>query len=75
MSMAKKKDCGTLSWECHIVRLRTSCLFVASLSMRQDSENAKEEQLLILKEDYFANTNPKRTQSQEETLAKCGKNV
>ena len=50
--------------------------FVASLSMRQDSENAKEEQLLILKEDYFANTNPKRTQSQEETLALLGgKNV
>ena len=50
--------------------------FVASLSMRQDSENAKEEQLMILKEDYFAKTNPKRTQSQEESLALLGgKNV
>jgi len=52
---------------------------MASLSMRQDAENAKEdaEQKLILKEDYFANVNAgKNVPSQEESLALLGgKNV
>ena len=49
--------------------------FVASLTMRQDAKNAKEdaEQLLILKEDYFAHMN---TPSREESMALLGgKNV
>ena len=49
--------------------------FVASLTMRQDAKNAKEdaEQLLILKEDYFAHVN---TPSREESMALLGgKNV
>ena len=53
--------------------------FMASLSMRQDAENAKEdaEQTLILKEDYFTNVSAgKNAPSQEESLALLGgKNV
>ena len=54
--------------------------FVASLTMRQDAKNAKEdaEQLLILKEDYFAHVNTKgmNTPSREESMALLGgKNV
>jgi hypothetical protein len=53
--------------------------FVASSTMRQDAKNAKEdaEQLLILKEDYFAHVNTgKNAPSREESMALLGgKNV
>lgn len=44
--------------------------FIASRTMREDAENAKEdaEQLLILKEEYFANKNNKK----EESLSLLG---